>query len=298
MHGIWATVLSHADNQRVRCRPPKGKRHTPVIGDRVTFEADDDATEVGRIIGVETRAQTFVRPHPRRPQTVATHVDRLLLVSAVEPAPRRGLIDRVLVAMGDAPIDLLLVVNKLDLPGADAAMASLDCYEALGYTVLGVCATTGAGVDTVHAVVGEGLSVVVGQSGVGKSTLLNELVPGADLACGLVHEKTGKGKHTTTVSTCHLVGRPWPEGGLLADTPGIRSFSLAGFTVLDIAQRFPEFLRITDATGGCRFSNCLHMSEPDCVIQAALEEGTLTRRRYDDYRKLSEAHRVEIAETR
>ncbi len=280
VHGIKATVLvdHSAEGERVRCRPMRGRRRlTPVVGDRVRFAVGRHGAE---IVHTDERARSVVRPVSRhRPLWVATHVDRLVIVGATDPGVRPGLVDRVLCAVDD-DIDVLLAVNKVDLGGADEARSLLSPFEALGYTVALVSAHSGEGVEALRATLSEGLSVVMGHSGVGKSTLLNRLVPGATLPVAGVNEKTGKGRHTTTVSTCHAVGAPWPEGGLIVDTPGIRSFPLHGLTALDVAQRFPELRR---ARARCRFSDCLHEGEPECVVAAAVEAGHLARDRYEAY---------------
>ncbi|TNF22479.1 MAG: ribosome small subunit-dependent GTPase A [Deltaproteobacteria bacterium] len=289
VHGMLATVLVDGTGERIRCRPPRD-RTTPVVGDQATVD------EVGgepTITALSERERTLSRPvSPHRPLIVATHVDRLLVVSSVEPPPRAGLVDRILCAVGDEPIEVVLVVNKVDLPGVEAAMKRLAAHRALGYAVVPVSAARGDGVAELRARIATGLTVVMGHSGVGKSTLLNALVPGADLVTAAVNEKTGKGRHTTTVSTCHVVGGPWPAGGLVVDTPGIRAFPLHGLELTEIATRFPGF---GDATERCRFVDCLHETEPDCGVQEAVESGTLAKVRHRAWLLLLERIRAERA---
>jgi len=293
VHGIMATVLLPG-GRRVRCRPP-GPHEKPVVGDRVAI-AEGDATtrsksgaDRARILSTIPRQRAFVRPvAPHRSQVVAAWVDRLLIVSAVDPPPRQGLVDRILCGVAEEPIDVVLVVNKVDLPGRAAALAELQPYRALGYRVLEVSAVTGEGLDELEEAVARGLSLVVGHSGVGKSSLMNRLVPAAELDTGEVNLKTGKGRHTTSVATCHAIRGPWPEGGLLVDTPGIRVFPLHGLEEVEIARRFPELRALAPR---CRFADCLHEQEPGCVIAELLAsdasreptEGWLPRARYEAY---------------
>lgn len=296
VHGILATVLleGSATGERLRCRPPRD-RLTPVVGDRVTVDEDG-----AQIAAIAPRARTVVRHvGEHRALTIATHVDRLLIVSAVDPPPRPGLVDRVLCALAPevdaAPgtplaIEVLLVVNKVDLPGADEAIARLRDHEALGYPVVPVSADRGDGVDALRARLDRGLTVVMGHSGVGKSTLLNRLVPGARLLTHEVNPKTGKGRHTTTVSTCHGVGPPWPDGGLIVDTPGIRTFHLYGLALDELGRRFPG---LGAFAGGCRFVDCLHEGEPDCAVEAAAASGDLDGGRLEAWRTLLAQVRVE-----
>ena len=291
VHGILATVLvdDDAESTRLRCRPPRD-RQTPVVGDRVRV---DRSAEEPVIVEIAERARTIVRPvSEHRPLVVATNVDRLLLVAAVDPPPRPGLVDRVLCALGSEDLEVLLVVNKIDMPGADAALALLRHHAALGYELLPVSASRGDGVDALRERLTHGLTVVMGHSGVGKSTLLNRLVPGAGLLTSEVNAKTAKGRHTTTVSTCHALGAPWPRGGLVVDTPGIRSFPLHGLSLVAVADRFPGF---GPAAERCRFGDCLHEDEPDCGVREAVAEGTLPKVRHRAWLALLERLRVERA---
>jgi len=286
---MLATVLVDHTGERVRCRPPRD-RTTPVVGDRATF---DDVGGDATITALAERERTLQRPiSPHKPLTVATHVDRLVIVSSVEPPPRAGLIDRILCAVGDEPIEVVLVVNKVDLPNAAAAMKRLRAHAALGYPVVEVSAVRGDGVDALRELIATGLSVVMGHSGVGKSTLLNVLVPGAELVTAAVNEKTGKGRHTTTVSTCHVIGAPWPGGGLVVDTPGIRAFPLHGLELTEISARFPGF---REAVQRCRFVDCLHETEPDCGVRDAVERGQLDKIRHKAWLLLLDRLRVERA---
>jgi len=235
------------------------------------------------IEAIAPRVRSLWRPRERGERLMATHVDRVLLVSAVSPPLRTGLIDRVLVATEAAEIPAVLVLNKVDLPETSRVRALLEPYEALGYPVVEVSAARGEGLEALRALVGEGMSVFTGHSGVGKSTLLNALVPGAGLSTRGVSEATGRGRHTTSVTTCHEVGAPWPAGALLVDTPGVRSFGLYGLDLVEIQRGFRELVPLA---AGCRFRDCLHESEPGCAVRSAAAEGRVSAVRLESYRSL------------
>ncbi len=288
VHGIRATVLLHGERgRRVRCRPPR-ERFILAVGDRVRVLEGRGGAEV---VEVEERRQTLWRPqagneHLR--QVMAAHVDRLFVVLAAVPEPRPGLVDRFLVAADAEDIEASIILNKMDLPEAARALEVLEPYRQLGCPVWEVSAQTGAGLGPLREALEDGFSVFVGHSGVGKSTLLNALVPGAALVTGEVNEATGRGRHTTSVSTCHPVGPPWPEGGLIADTPGVRAFSLAGTDLADIGYGFRDLrpYRIQ-----CRFRNCLHEREPGCAVVLAAERGEVDRERYASYLRILDSVR-------
>lgn len=280
VHGIRAMVLVHgADRRRVRCRPPRD-RTTPVVGDRVRFH---EGRHGAVIEAIAPRARSLWRPRERGERLMATHVDRVLIVSAVSPPLRTGLIDRILVATEAAEIPAVLVLNKVDLRETAQVRALLASYEELGYPVVEVSAARGQGLDALRAWVGVGMSVLTGHSGVGKSTLLNALVPGAGLSTERVSDATGRGRHTTSVTTCHEVGAPWPAGALLVDTPGVRAFGLYGLELVAIQRGFRELVPLA---AGCRFRDCLHEAEPGCAVRAAAAEGAVSAARLKSYRSL------------
>lgn len=311
VHGMLVTVLGAA-GERVRARPPRS-RETPVIGDRVLVERLGSEYRVAEIA---PRARVFSRLGVPA-QTIAANVDRLVIVTAVDPGPRPGLLDRMWIAMGDAVIaagavEVLLVLNKHDLPGSEAARALLDDHVALGAEVVMTSTRSGEGVEALRArLAAGGLSLVVGHSGVGKSSLVNALVPGAALLTGDVNTITAKGRHTTTVATCHPIGGRAAGGGraavgerdagaaggesgaLLVDTPGVRSFSLDALGFDAVAARFPGFAGPSER---CHFAHCLHEGEPGCEVSDLALRGELPAARHDRYLSLLTALREERAE--
>ncbi|HWP35622.1 MAG TPA: ribosome small subunit-dependent GTPase A [Thermodesulfobacteriota bacterium] len=251
------------------------RRLSVVVGDRVDVEPRGD-----RLVAV--------RVHPRRTvlrrregagvQILAANVELLVIVTAVGPQFRPGLIDRMLVAADVDGIEPLIVLNKIDLDGRDPAVAGAERYRRLGYRLLATSAVTGEGLPALAAALAGRVSVLAGHSGVGKSSLLNALAPGADRAVAEVNPVTGKGRHTTSVAE----GYPF-AGGVLIDLPGLREFGLAGVAPHRLAGAFPE---LRAAAAGCRFADCLHEVEPDCAVRRAVERGEIAPQRYDSYLRM------------
>jgi len=260
--------------------PRKSLGNTVVVGDRVQLERDDERWIVR---SVDPRRNAFSRrasgKHPFE-QVVAANLDQVVVVASLErPDFKPGFADRVLGQAEHAGIPARLVANKLDMAGHDKANVILEDYAAAGYPVHAVSAKTGEGVSRLHHACLDRRSLFVGHSGVGKSTLLNALVPGLNLLVGKVNPKTGKGRHTTTAA---WLVRPQP-GFELIDTPGVRTFGLWGIGPRDLEQAYIEFRRYI---GSCRFSDCQHQEEPDCAVRKAVAEGKLPVRRYESFLKL------------
>jgi ribosome biogenesis GTPase len=175
----------------------------------------------------------------------------------------------------------VICMNKLDLETNDQAASILALYESLGYPTLHTCAITGQGVDQLREMLRGKSSVVAGQSGVGKSSLLNMVQPGLKLRVGDIIEQTTKGRHTT--STAELLRLE--VGGYVVDTPGIKSFDIAAVPLAEIEMHFVEF---TDRLADCKFSDCTHVHEPNCAIRAAVEAGEIDAGRYDSYVRMFE----------
>lgn len=276
---------------RLRARPPRD-RMTPVIGDLCEVEVEADSLAElaqrkveSRVVAIAPRERVFERLGLPR-QVVAANIDRLVIVSAVDPVPRPGLIDRMWVALSDPGIEVLLVVNKCDLP-ADVALGLLADHVDAGAVLVKTSTRTGEGIAELAERVGHGVSLFVGHSGVGKSSLVNALVPGAALLTGTV-DAWGKGRHTTTVATCHELG-----GALVVDTPGVRAFSIENLPEDEAARRFPGLVELAES---CHMSDCLHMQEPGCAVIEAGDE--VAKRHLTRWRALLQSVREERAESR
>jgi ribosome biogenesis GTPase len=250
-----------------------------VVGDRVRWERESERIVVHE---VEPRTNVFSRrASGNQPveQTVAVNLDQVVVVAAIEDPPfREGFADRVLAQAEHAGIPSLLALNKIDLASTAEVDSILDAYAHAGVAGHAICAKTGAGIEPLRDACRGRRSLILGQSGVGKSTLLNALVPGLGLLAGKVNPKTGKGRHTTTAAW--LVrdgGEEW------IDTPGVRNFGLWGVHSDDLAEAYHEFRPFL---GTCRFSDCRHDKEPGCAIRAAVDRGDIAPLRFDSFHKL------------
>ncbi|MBX3462873.1 MAG: ribosome small subunit-dependent GTPase A [Planctomycetes bacterium] len=254
------------------------QRSAIAVGDLVVVHERDDAPPL--VAAVQPRRSALARAcgdHGDR-QILAANVDHAVLVLAAE-RPRTGLIDRLRAALADSGAALLVVVNKCDLPhDAEALRRALDPYRDQGVAVCLVSALRGSGLGELRAHLAGATAAFVGHSGVGKSTLLNALDPGAARSTGEVREHDGRGRHTTTATSLRRLA----DGTQLIDTPGVRMFGLVA-AASDAAAAFPE---IAELAAGCRFRDCRHVHEPGCAVRRALETGELAADRHAAYLRL------------
>ncbi|HLS97118.1 MAG: small ribosomal subunit biogenesis GTPase RsgA [Porticoccaceae bacterium] len=247
-----------------------------VTGDRVIWRP---GSPTGVVEARLDRASVISRPDPRgKLRPVAANVDRIAVVIAPEPEPHPNLIDRYLVAAEHEGIRPLLILNKVDLmgPGDSHIDRMLADYRALGYDILRVSAEAGIGLAEMRAYFARHTTVLVGQSGVGKSSLINLLYPEAQALIGELSAQMAKGRHTTTAATLYRL----PGGGQLVDSPGIREFGLGHLDSRAIAEGFIEFRPFL---GTCRFRDCHHAQEPGCAILDAVARHAISARRFGSY---------------
>lgn len=241
----------------------------------------------GVIEAVEPRTSVLARAdsrHPDREHVVVANVGQVVIVSSLrQPEFRPRLIDRYLVSAGKGGLEPVICLNKADLePDASRVAETVALYRGLGYTIIPVSARDGRGIGELRERLAGRTSVFAGQSGVGKSSLLNAVHPGFRLRVGTVCAENDKGRHTTTEVTL----MPLPGGGAVVDTPGIRSFGLWQIGAGEVEAYFPE---IAALVGECRFSNCTHVHEGGCAVIAAADAGRIAEQRYESYLMIYES---------
>lgn len=262
------------------------------VGDFVLFEPSDGAE--GLIVHVEPRRTVLSRAENlsrRKEQLIAANIDQVIItVSVVSPALKPSLVDRYIIATQKGGMEPIIAVNKIDLLDrqdleveAEKALyeAFLSAYAAIGIKVIPMSAETGEGMEELKKAMKDKASVFSGQSGVGKSSLINAIT-GKNLRIGDLVEKTNKGTHTTT--TAHLI--PLEMGGWCIDTPGIKSFGIWDLDKEVIEHYYPE---IFDCGSQCKFPDCSHLHETDCAVVAAVEKGEISPIRYDSYLTLMDS---------
>jgi len=270
-----------ANGAAVRCHL-RANLQGLVTGDTVIWREGQEGS--GVVVARTERDSVLSRPDAQgRLKPVAANVDQLLIVFAVEPSPHANLIDRYLIAAEATGIAPVLVLNKVDLLPDDGGELGqlLERYQALGYPVVRTTTAQPDGLAALYRQLAERTSVFVGQSGVGKSSLIDQLLPEETLRIGALSEDSRKGTHTTT--TARLYTMPDARDGVLIDSPGIREF---GLTHLDAQTVTDGFIEFRPFLGHCRFRDCRHQAEPGCALLAAVEAGKIHPQRFASYRRI------------
>jgi ribosome biogenesis GTPase len=276
--------LQHKCRMRGRLKAGARTTNSPVItGDWV--EVVNDVASGSMIESVFPRKSHFTRSASgsrNYEQIIAVNIDQLAVVtSARQPALRLGFIDRAIITALRGQIEPIIVVNKTDLD-SDASIGHLvECYQSLNYSVFFTSATSGQGIDEFGRCLENKVTAFVGQSGVGKSSLLNCIEPGLGLKTREIMTRHDRGRHTTTAVQLFPLGR----GGYVADTPGIKELQLCGVNRSDLVDYFAEMAPLAE---GCYFRDCAHINEPDCAVLEALEQGSIPPTRYASYLHIME----------
>ena len=286
--GSWYIVQAD-DGNRHPCRIV-GKFRTkdikttnPVaVGDRVNFDLESDG-ENGLINGLSPRKNYIIRKSinlSRQAQIIAANLDQaFLIVTLAAPRTSLGFIDRFLVTAEAYSIPAALVFNKIDLFDASAheVLAEIrEIYEKIGYPCYEVSATAGNNIDQIQQLLANKVTLLSGHSGVGKSSLINALLPDHSIKTGEISGWSSKGQHTTTFAEMHKL----PQGGYLIDTPGIRELGVIDIEKEELGHFFREIFQYSDK---CRFNNCKHVEEPGCAVVHAVETGDIAISRYESY---------------
>lgn len=256
-----------------------------VVGDHVVWRKGIEQLQgiSGVVEAVQPRKNELSRPdYYDGLKVMASNIDRIIIVSAVLPALSLNIIDRYLVICENANIPAVIVLNKVDLlSDEDLAWAEeqLNIYERLGYQTLMISAQTGKNMEKLTALLSEGTSIFVGQSGVGKSSLVNHIMPEVNAQTGEVGANSGLGQHTTTSSRLYHL----PYGGNLIDSPGIREFGLWHLEPDQITKGYREFQYFL---GSCKFRDCKHLTDPECALRNAVEQGKIHPIRFENYHRL------------
>lgn len=270
-------IVARTGGEQVPCKL-RGRSLEVVAGDEVRVEltpGDDAWTVTERL----PRRNVLTRSDSRgRVESLAANLDQLGVVVAPRPACDPFMVDRYLAGACYAGISALLILNKRDLPAEPGDISFVAPLEAIGLPVVAVSAKSGEGLDVLIARLSGRRSLLAGQSGVGKSSLLNALAGEAVRTIGGLSTGSGEGRHTTVSSA--ILRTPWGE---IADSPGVRDYAPPIVPLKDVQAGYPE---IAARARDCRFQDCLHLREPQCAVQAAVQSGAIDARRYESYRRL------------
>ncbi len=267
--GSFYDVVSDGEIHRCRARGKFRKLGlTPMVGDHVVIEPETDITE-GFLIEILPRKNTLSRP-------AVANIDHLAVVlSVTSPDPDLLLVDKLLVTAERNGIEPLLIINKIDLGSQEDLNVILEEYQHIGYPIYCVSGKFNTGMDRLSKGL-KGITTLAGQSGVGKSSIINKLRPDIQLETGSLSRKNQRGRHTTR----HVELINLPHGGMIVDTPGFSQMELMDFDPIELQDSYPDF---QDYRYECRFNGCLHVTEPDCMVREKAEDGTISKGRYDRY---------------
>lgn len=272
--GVGGSYNVVVGNDIYECKPRgifRKKGIVPLPGDNVEISILDNEDYIGVIEKISERTSCLIRP------SIANANKLVVVISAASPKPDLMLLDKLLIMGEKSEIEPIICVNKIDIDNDDVFKNVYDIYsKKCGYDVMAICAKTEIGIPELAKMLRQGLVVFAGQSGVGKSTILNVIFESEVMKTGVVSSKIQRGKHTTR----HVELLDLPGGGYIADTPGFTSFDITDITIDELQLYYPDY---TDKTESCRFKGCRHLEEPGCAIKTAVKNGEIDKGRYDRY---------------
>ena len=286
MKGIAGFYYVHVEGRGVYECKAKGifrkEGIKPLVGDNVEMDVLDDAEMLGNIREILPRKSALLRP------AVANVDQALILFAIVKPNPNFNLLDRFLIRMEQQKLPTIICFNKEDIASPEEKAALCKSYETCGYQVLFISVLENRGLDQVRELLAGKTTALAGPSGVGKSSLINQLSPATQMETGEISEKIKRGRHTTRHSEIIALG----DGTYIMDTPGFTSLDMPDITKEELGGYYPEFRAYEPY---CKFRGCSHLSEPDCKVKEAVEAGKISRVRYENYtvlyRELKESRR-------
>lgn len=275
MKGIGGFYYVKTQEGLFECRARglfRKKKIKPLIGDRVVIEKTN-VEKVGYLVEIKERDNELVRP-------TVSNISQAVIVFAVKnPNPNLWLLDRFLINAEQKDLKVLICINKIDLSDQDELREITDIYEKAGYKVICTSTKQDIGIEELRNELKDNVTVFAGPSGVGKSSLLNKIQPNLELTTGEISKKTNRGKHTTR--SAKLLELDF--GGFVVDTPGFSSLDISDISESDVKDFYIE---IREYGQNCRFNSCLHRNEPDCGVKDAVEEGHISKERYESYLRL------------
>lgn len=274
--GIMGFYYVRTENGIYECKPRGLFRKDsiiPLAGDRVRISIINEKTKVGTIDEIQPRTNELIRP------AVANINQKAIVISIKSPLPDFSLLDKLLITAHQQDIEVVILINKIDLDVREEYKEIEKCYKNIGYKIISVSSLKGIGFEQLEEVLKDKITVFAGQSGVGKSTILNKIMNSYVMETGDISSKTERGRHTTR----HAELVELKKGGFIVDTPGFSSFEVADISFEDLKSYYPEFVSYAHQ---CKFNGCFHVNEPNCAVKDALESDKIDAGRYNRYIEL------------